>query len=153
MDPRIVNSVVLFEKRIVLEKIVEYGIENSVDINLENLSENPEDLDAVFHEVPSLGLTLDVGHANLDSPVNKSFEIIERLGKMIRHVHFHDNFGGPSKNHDLHLPIGDGVVDFVGVMRTLRSIGYDGTITMEVKPQFQELSRIRIEEIVRESEG
>jgi len=153
MDCRTVSNLALVEKRRALRELVEYGGRNSVDINLENLSETAEDLDVVFHEVPSLCLTLDVGHANLDSSTNKSFEIVERLGKMIRHVHLHDNSGGYSKNHDLHLPIGDGLVDFIGVMKSLRGIDYEGTITLEVKPEFQELSRMRIEEMVEETEG
>jgi hypothetical protein len=38
-------------------------------------------------------------------------------------------------------------------MKSLRGIDYEGTITLEVKPEFQELSRMRIEEMVEETEG
>jgi len=44
--------------------------------------------------------------------VNESISIIEKFGKLIRHVHLHDNFGGQSQADGLHLPIGDGTVDF-----------------------------------------
>jgi hypothetical protein len=73
---------------------------------MENLSETAEDFEPVMDEVPDLGLTLDVGHANLDGAVNKSIAITEKFGNLIRHVHLHDNRGGQSKDDDLHLPIG-----------------------------------------------
>lgn len=47
---------------------------------MENLSETAKDLDPVISEVPGLGLTLDVGHANLNASVNKSISIIEKFG-------------------------------------------------------------------------
>jgi sugar phosphate isomerase/epimerase len=63
VDRRIVSSLVLPEKIRALKEIVQYGRKNSVSINLENLSETAEDLEPVLSEVPDLGLTLDVGHA------------------------------------------------------------------------------------------
>ncbi len=112
----------------------------SVAINMENLSETAEDLEPVINEVPSLGLTLDVGHANLGGSENKSIAIIEKFGKLIRHVHLHDNRGGQSKDDDLHLPIGAGTVDFRAIIQSLVGMGYQGTMTLEVKPEDQEAS-------------
>ena len=147
MDRRIVSSLVLAEKIRALKEIVEYGLKNAVAINLENLSETAEDLEPVLDEVPGLGLTLDVGHANLGGAVNKSIAIIEKFGKLIRHVHLHDNRGGQSKDDDLHLPIGAGTVDFPAIMTSLLRVGYDGTMTLEVKPQFQEAGRMLVEKL------
>ena len=96
MHRRVVNGFVLAEKIQALKEIVEYDRRNSVAINLENLSETAEDFDPVINEVPGLGLTLDVGHANLNGSINKSISIIEKFGKLIRHVHLHDNRGGQS---------------------------------------------------------
>jgi len=148
MDTRVVSSLVLAEKKRALRELVEYGKKNSVDINLENLSETSEDLEQVLNEVPHLGLTLDVGHANLHDPVNESTSIIEKFGSLIRHVHLHDNLGGGTQADDLHLPIGDGMVDFAAIITSLRSIGYDGTMTLEVKPEFQMVSLTRIKNMV-----
>ncbi len=150
VDRRIVSSLVLAEKIRALKEIVQYGQKNSVAINLENLSESANDLEPVVSEVPSLGLTLDVGHANLGGSENKSIAIIEKFGRLIRHVHLHDNRGGRSQVDDLHLPIGDGDVDFRAIMASLMSAGYDGTLTLEVKPEFQEASRISVEALVKE---
>jgi sugar phosphate isomerase/epimerase len=137
VDRKKVSNLVLAEKIRALKEIVEYGQKNSVAINIENLSETAEDFDPVICQVPDLGLTLDVGHANLGGSENKSSAIIEKFGRLIRHVHLHDNRGGQSKDDDLHLPIGAGTVDFPGIMASLLRVGYDGTMTLEVKPEFQ----------------
>ncbi|MGO8881950.1 MAG: sugar phosphate isomerase/epimerase family protein [Desulfomonilaceae bacterium] len=150
VDKRIVGGLVLTEKIRALKEIVEYGRRNSVAINMENLSETAEDLEPVMSEVPNLGLTLDVGHANLGGSENKSIAFIEKFGKLIRHVHLHDNYGGQTQADDLHLPIGDGTVDFRAIMTSLMSAGYDGTMTLEVKPEFQESGRKCVETLVKE---
>ncbi|MGP8284774.1 MAG: sugar phosphate isomerase/epimerase family protein [Desulfomonilaceae bacterium] len=150
LDRRIVSSLVLTEKIRALKEIVQYSQKNLVAINLENLSETAEDLEPVVNEVPNLGLTLDVGHANLGGSGNRSVAIIEKFGRLIRHVHLHDNIGGRSQSDDLHLPIGDGTVDFRAIMNSLISVGYDGTLTLEVKPEFQEADRIGVKTLVRE---
>ena len=150
VDRRIVSSLVLTEKIRALKEIAKYGQKNSVAINLENLSESAEDLQPVISEVTDLGLTLDVGHANLGGSENKSIAIIEKFGKMIRHVHLHDNLGGQSQDDDLHLPIGHGNVDFTTIMTSLINAGYDGTLTLEVKPEFQGANRIRIMALARD---
>jgi sugar phosphate isomerase/epimerase len=149
IDRKRVSHLVLAEKINALKNIVEYGRKNSVAINLENLSETAEDFEPVINEIPDLGLTLDVGHANLNGSENKSISIIEKFGKLIRHVHLHDNRGGQSKDDDLHLPIGAGTVDFPGIMASLLGSGYDGTMTLEVKPEFQRVVRISVETLVK----
>jgi sugar phosphate isomerase/epimerase len=141
---------VLTEKTRALKEIVEYGRRNSVAINLENLSETAEDFESVIDEVPDLGLTLDVGHANLNGSENKSISIIEKFGKLIRHVHLHDNRGGQSKDDDLHLQIGAGTIDFWEIIESLMGVGYEGTMTLEVKPEFQEIGKVRIETLLKE---
>ena len=152
VDRKKVSNLVLAEKIRALKEIVEYGQKNSVAINLENLSETAEDFDPVICQVPDLGLTLDVGHANLGGSENKSSAIIEKFGRLIRHVHLHDNRGGQSKDDDLHLPIGAGTVDFPAIMASLMSTGYNGTMTLEVKPEFQEAGRILIETAVKKAQ-
>ncbi len=110
--------------------------EKSVTINPENLPETAKDLKPVISEVADLRLTQHAGHANLNGSANKSISIIEKLGKSIRHVNLHDNLGGQSKADDLHLPLGDGSVDFKAIMAA------------EVKPEFQEPNRNSIEDLV-----
>ena len=152
VDRRRVSNLVLAEKTRALKELVEHGRKNSVAINLENLSETAEDFEPVIGQVPDLGLTLDVGHANLGGSENKSIAIIEKFGKLIRHVHLHDNRGGQSKDDDLHLPIGAGTVDFKAILTSLMSAGYDGTLTLEVKPELQADSRVRVGSLVKKAQ-
>ncbi|MGC8660342.1 MAG: sugar phosphate isomerase/epimerase family protein [Desulfomonilaceae bacterium] len=145
MDRRFVRSLVLREKRRALAELVKYAGKNSVAINLENLSETAEDFEIVLADVPNLGITIDVGHANLHCAQNKSLSLIERLGQSIRHVHLHDNLGGNSSKDDLHLQVGAGNIDFESILEALVAAGYDRTITLEVKPEVQESAKVVIQ--------
>jgi sugar phosphate isomerase/epimerase len=95
----------------------------------------------VTEAVPGLGLTLDVGHAELITRKNRSFEIIERLRDSICHVHLHDNRGGRGSDDDLHLPIGQGIIDFTRVLEALTISGYKGTMTLELEHKDLDASR------------
>lgn len=103
-------------------------------MNLENLSEPWTDLDPAFTRVVDLGLTLDVGHAQLLTRCNTAPELIERFHSRLRHLHLHDNHGGWRPADDLHLPPGRGVVPYPLIFRTLRQYGYEGTATLELAP-------------------
>ncbi|MEW6348960.1 MAG: sugar phosphate isomerase/epimerase family protein [Thermodesulfobacteriota bacterium] len=131
-DARFVKREVLEEKRRLLNGLVSYAAARNVRVGLENLSESAADLCLIADGVPDLAITLDVGHAQLLSEKNRSFEIIESLGPLIEHVHLHDNRGGSGHTDDLHLPIGEGNVDFPRVLGALTATGYDGTMTLEV---------------------
>ena len=61
--------------------------------------------------LPSLGLHLDIGHANLMVEKNTTGEIIETYGSRMNR---------------------DEIPDLVRHLRTLKQCGYDGTITLEV---------------------
>ena len=148
VDKRAISGLILKEKIKALREIVDYGKRNSVAINLENLTETADDLDRVLNAEPDVGITLDVGHANLHGLENISISIIDRLGQVIRHVHLHDNRGGTGRYDDLHLPIGHGRVEFKPIIASLCDMGYRGTMTFEVKPEFQEAGRIRIQSLV-----
>ena len=100
-------------------------------LHVSNLFHIPQQaqLAQLLDPLPSLGLHLDIGHANLMVEKNTTGEIIETYGSRLRHVHLHDNKGGTV---DLHLPLGSGNLDLVRHLRTLKQCGYDGTITLEV---------------------
>jgi sugar phosphate isomerase/epimerase len=71
-------------------------------------------------------LHLDVGHANLGRNDHEAF--CRQLGEHIRHVHFSDN----RSSADHHMPLGVGNIDWKNVVDSLRAVGYDETITLEV---------------------
>ena len=148
LDPRFVGSEAREEKQSILRDICAYGRENGVLISLENLSETETDLGPILEAVPDLCLTLDVGHGQLLTDTNTSFDIIETLSASIKHIHLHDNRGGRGVKDDLHLPLGNGVIDFHGIFERLVKKGYDGTVTLELEKEVLESSRKKIARIV-----
>jgi sugar phosphate isomerase/epimerase len=148
LDQRFVKPTVLPEKMRLLKDIHGYGRAHDVVISLENLSETARDLRTALAAVPELAITLDVGHGQLLTEVNTSFQIIEEFHASIRHIHLHDNNGGRGVKDDLHLPIGRGIVDFTSIVGALIRHGYDGTMTLELEREDLELSREKIRAIV-----
>jgi sugar phosphate isomerase/epimerase len=140
------NHSLLIEKKRALKELVDYGRRSNVAISLENVSESVEDLEAVLDAVPGLAVTVDVGHAHLVSP-RTPFEIIRRVGSSIRHVHLHDNHG----DEDIHLSIGEGRIDFPGILRELVNSGYDATLTLELLAQYLMSSRKRVKALLEEA--
>jgi sugar phosphate isomerase/epimerase len=150
VDKELMSEPQLAEKIRALRELVEYAHRDGVVIGLENVTESASDLEPVLDTVPGLSLALDVGHAQLGSPVNKSFEIVKRLGSAIRHLHVHDNRGGVGQADDLHLPVGEGIIEFPGILRAIMDLDYRGTMTLEMKPHGLLLSRERIQRILDE---
>ena len=134
LDSRFVKEDVLSFKVGILREILARAEQAGIVICLENLSESASHLRTALDQLPQLYLTLDLGHAQLLTEVNRSDEILAQFPDRVRHVHLHDNRGGHSPKADLHLPIGEGVIDFKGVFSRLRAMGYDRTITLELKP-------------------
>lgn len=135
MDARFVSEACRVFKIHLLQRTVSWAVPLGIGVCLENLSERAGDLEEVLEAVPGLGLTLDLGHGELLSPVNTALEIIERYPGRIRHVHAHDNRGGTTSKDDLHLPVGSGIVPFGNLFRMLYLAGYRGSLTLELRPE------------------
>jgi sugar phosphate isomerase/epimerase len=148
MDSRFVKPRIMDLKKKVLRDLVGYAGEMKVTISLENLSEPASDLQPIIEAVPGLVLTLDVGHAQLLTKQNRSFEIIEHLGGCIRHVHLHDNRGGQGADDDLHLPIGEGIIDFPAILNRLLTAGYEGTMTLELETEDLDSARQSVQQMI-----
>lgn len=117
---------------VALSDLLEHASTRGVNLMVENIPRSfnsVAQLAPLLDPLPDLGLHLDLGHTELDQPVNTSAELIAHYGPRIRHVHLHDNKGGSA---DLHLPLGAGVVDYRTALGLLKASGYDGTITLEV---------------------
>lgn len=73
-------------------------------------------------------------------------EYFNKLGKDIVHIHFID---AKSDSED-HLIPGDGEMDFGGIVKTLREVGYDGYLSLELfsryerEPEYAAASAIKI---------
>jgi len=78
-----------------------------------------------------LGLTLDVGHANISGQV---YEFIESFPSRIAHAHLHDNLG----DFDSHLGVGSGNIDWRKLINALRKIDYKGVLVVEAEKNVEE---------------
>jgi len=101
-------------------------------ISCENTSEDPEDMQEVLDAHPGVLLTVDIGHSELLSDENKSLGFIEAFPERIGHIHIHDNVGGNTYHEDLHLPLGEGRIDFAPIIRALKELPQMVTITFEM---------------------
>jgi len=134
LDRRFVQKNALHSKLDILKRMVAKAAEYPITVCIENLSEEARDLEPAFHEIPSLMMTLDLGHGELLCETNRCVDFIEKFPERIKHVHLHDNRGGNSHTDDLHLPHGEGVIDFKGLFEALCRMNYDRTVTLELKP-------------------
>lgn len=146
-DPRFVKKEIIDHKIVALGDVTAFAADLGVKIGIENLSEKADDLERLLAAVPLLRITLDVGHGQLLTETNTAFAIIDRLSSFIAHLHLHDNHGGKGVADDLHLPIGEGIVDFPRILEALIGKRYSGTATLELKPNELVLSRERLRQI------
>ncbi len=150
MDRRFVAPEFREVKTAVLRDVCDYALDKGIVLCLENLSESADDLHVVTTAVPDLMLTLDVGHAQLLSERNTSYEIIPLLGNRIRHVHIHDNLGGVGPADDLHLPPGSGIIDLSEILNLLMAHGFQGGATLELERHELLAARSYVTDLLRE---
>jgi sugar phosphate isomerase/epimerase len=118
-----------------LGEAVRCAAQVGIDLCLENLFPpltpfgSTDDWDRCFAHYPQLGLTLDIGHANIGPDgMTRILTFIRRYESRLRHVHVSDNRG----RRDDHLPVGEGYIDFPAVAAALNKIGYQGGLTLEI---------------------
>lgn len=114
--------------REIVDRCADLGVEVMVE-NLPGSFNTVAQLGEILDALPDVGLHLDMGHTNLDVPHNTADSILAAYGRRVKHIHFHDNLGGHA---DLHLPLGAGTISIPHTIRSLKSVDYDGTITLEV---------------------
>jgi sugar phosphate isomerase/epimerase len=118
-----------------MKELTQFAATKSVNLMLENAPpENGSPLESVecflqvMNAVPALKFHLDVAHAFIENRLKGVRDYIDAFGDRLTHVHIHDNHG----KWDEHLPLGSGKIDFRNVVRSLKEINYDRTITFEV---------------------
>jgi sugar phosphate isomerase/epimerase len=135
LDPRFLKKRTINHKIDMLGRLTENADEKGITISIENMSERAEDFFEIFDTLPSLFMTLDLGHAELLSEENTSYGFLNHFPERIKHLHIHDNNGGQSPSDDLHLPVGEGRINFEKIFSQLKRIRYKGTMTLELKPK------------------
>ena len=104
----------------------------------------PDDFVEIFDKFPKLKLTLDTGHAHIgDKDGRRALDLIKRFPDRISHIHASDNLG----KEDNHLPVGAGTVNFPEIVKAIKEIGYDDTITLEVFSKDRDYLRISREKL------
>lgn len=145
MDKRWAAPSLIPAKIAVLSQLVSFAAEKGIVLCLENLTERYDSFSEVFDSIPGLRMTMDIGHGELLSKENTSLGFIRNLFSKIAHVHVHDNLGGKGVEDDLHLPLGEGKVDYPRILTLLKERGYQSTMTMEVKPADMPRTKLQIE--------
>jgi sugar phosphate isomerase/epimerase len=102
-------------------------VEPEPDLLIERTDEFKEFIKDVHS--PMVGINFDIGHFFCagENPAHA----LEELFQWVGHVHLEDI--GKSRIHH-HLVPGDGAVDFAEVFQTMKRLGYDGDITLELYP-------------------
>jgi sugar phosphate isomerase/epimerase len=118
-----------------ITELTRFAAENGVELMLENIPPEPahplESLayfSQIMSGVPSLKFHFDVPHAFIENRMKGVEEYLDAFADRLVHIHIHDNHG----EQDEHLPLGRGKIDFKKVVRLLKEIDYNRTITFEV---------------------
>ncbi|MBE7045636.1 MAG: sugar phosphate isomerase/epimerase [Ruminococcaceae bacterium] len=127
-----------------LKKLSEYIRGRNITICLENLRphmENQPELvdrnaDDLLHIIAGIGsdqfgICLDTGHLNLTDKNHGEF--IKKAGTHLKALHIADNEGTTDQHM---MPFTRGTVDFVEVVRALRSVDYRGVFNLEIPGEF-----------------
>lgn len=87
--------------------------------------------DIVLSRIPNMGLILDVEHAvvNNENPVY----IVKKYRDKLKVIHISDSIDGLH----LHLIPGRGEIDFFTLFKALKSIKYEGFISVEIYPYYE----------------
>lgn len=112
-----------------LAEIADYAAASGISVAVEptsadsNLIDSCDDVIALMDAVnrPNVGAMFDTYHTLYRNEVPSDY--VYRLGKRLRHIHLAD------VNRE---PPGSGVVDYVSLIQSLRDVGYEGYLTMEI---------------------
>jgi sugar phosphate isomerase/epimerase len=102
------------------------NVQSDMDEWEEAVGKTAEEIVCILKEidVKNVGVTFDVGHANT---VGNPEDFAVKLAPYMVNVHLHDNHG----TRDQHLVIGEGKIDFLKILRTLKEVGYAGPLVLE----------------------
>lgn len=120
-------------------RVVEAANKLGVTLGFENV-EGEEYLAALmkaFWNEPCCGFCLDTGH---EQCYNGGKDMMALYGEKLCHTHFNDNLGiikpdAPIEltwHNDLHLTMGDGIVNWRGVMDRIDASPYEGPLICEL---------------------
>jgi sugar phosphate isomerase/epimerase len=104
-----------------------YGLRFALENHANSMSPQTDSLLRLFDHVydPSLGANLDIGFSFIQ---RESIPwAIHKLGDRLFHIHARDGDG----LSDYLRPVGAGILDWEGIVRALKDVGYQGFVSME----------------------
>lgn len=115
-----------------IEHLYALGEEYGINLALENLPHKywflmstPAEFMRMYKETNlPIGITLDLGHANLEGQIQP---FINQLADKIVHVHASNNDG----TDDQHNGVEDGTIDYEWFAEAIKKIGFDKTVVVE----------------------
>ena len=115
-----------------IQQLYDQAEDYGINIALENLPgkywylmSTPQEFLRLYRETNlPIGVTMDLGHANLEGQIQPFFDM---LSDKIIHIHASDNNG----TDDDHLGVGEGKINFHWLAETLKKIGYDKAVVVE----------------------
>ena len=126
------------------DMLVKHAKERQVKLAFENLR-NVENMMVVidrYKDNSAVRFCYDAGHEHC---YTQGVDWIKEFGEKLICTHIHDNFGyDRSCDPDIHILPFDGNLDYTDMMRRLDSVGYEGSLMLEVfnssKPEYKEMS-------------
>ena len=118
----------------VTRELCEYAAANGQSLHLETGQETAAGLVQFIDDTKCDNLFVNFDPANMILyGTGEPIEALELLGSRVRSVHFKDAkwAGNPGEEWGEEVRLGDGQVDIARYMQTLKSIGYDGPLTIE----------------------
>ena len=120
-------------------RVIEVANKLNIKLGFENV-EGEEYIAAImktFWNEPSVGFCLDTGH---EMCYNEHRDMLALYGEKLCHTHFNDNLGivnpdlpiDQTWQNDLHLTMGDGIVDWKAIMDRIDASPYEGPLNCEL---------------------
>ncbi|MCX6818612.1 MAG: sugar phosphate isomerase/epimerase [Candidatus Aenigmarchaeota archaeon] len=124
------QKIILDNYIISLKELTQFAKKYKIKLVFEN-TPHPhsrfENYRQILNRVPGLYVHLDIGHIFITDGI-QGIKKFFSFSKRIEHIHIHDNYG----KEDDHLPLGKGKINFPAVIKELKKIRYNKTITFEI---------------------
>jgi len=120
------------------------SIENAA--NLHDITQCLKMINSLKTEGLPVAMTFDTGHANFAKASQKEApykefgtmaDALEVCSEHLDNIHLHNNYGA----YDQHLGLLDGIIDLESCIKRLRDLNYQGSISIEVNPGVEDLSK------------
>lgn len=143
----------------VMKDLAEYAKERNIDILFETGQETPVTLIRAIKDIGVGNCFINCDLANLLLYGNaNSLDAVKQFGSLIKEFHAKDgHYPNPANPYELgeEVPIPQGEVDFPGVIKELKRVGFTGALTIECElndseMEYLEKTREYLEKLIEE---